>query len=231
MSSSHIPRLILRQLYDRFDTPVTGFDCGTKCAPHNPNGIPACCDICNAVPVAYHQEWIYLQENTDLWHEWRGDECASEPCDPQELRKDTPDTMVLLACQGPALCQRKFRAVSCRQFPFFPYITSENDFIGLAYEWEFEPTCWVISNLAAVTPAYRQEFVDVYEELFAQWPDEFESYALLSEEMREHFGDEKRRIPLLHRRGGYYLISPNSERLRKVTPEKFPQFGPYKNGA
>ena len=48
--------------------------------------------------------------------------------------------MLLLACQGPAHCQRPFRALSCRQFPFFPYITADDRFIGLAYEWEFEPS-------------------------------------------------------------------------------------------
>ncbi len=223
------PRLALRQLYDRFDTPVTDFDCGLKCAPYNPNRIPACCDICVAVPVAYHQEWAYLQAHTDLWHEWRGDECLSEPCDPAELRADTPDTMILLACRGPAHCQRPFRAMSCRQFPFFPYIDSRNRFIGLAYEWDFEPACWVISNLGAVAPAYRQEFVRFYDDLFAGWPDEFESYALLSEEMRAHFGDQRRRIPLLHRNGSDYFLSPTSERLSRASPAQFPQFGPFKS--
>jgi hypothetical protein len=50
----------------------------------------------------------------------------------------------------------------------------------------------------------------------------------LSEEMREHFAGQKRRIPILHRNGGYYLLSPLSERLRRVRPDQFRQFGPYK---
>jgi len=186
------------------------------CAPHNPNGIPFCCDICQAVPAAYRQEWEYLRQHTDLWHGWRGDECPQDPGDPAGLRAEMPDHMLLLACQGPAHCQRQYRAVSCRQFPFFPYVTSRDRFIGLAYEWEFEAVCWVIHNLDAVSDAYRREFVRTYDELFARWEEDFEGYALLSAEMRQRFAEKKRRIPILHRNGGNYLLSPGSERLRRV---------------
>ncbi|HPO57326.1 MAG TPA: hypothetical protein PLV53_00630 [Anaerolineaceae bacterium] len=150
-SSPHYPRIDFRRLYDRFDAPVTEFDCGLLCAPHNPSGLPFCCDICQAVPVAYRQEWEYLRQNTGLWHPWQGSECPADPADPADLREQTPDHMVLLACQGPAHCQRNFRAVSCRQFPFFPYITADDRFLGLACEWEFENMCWVISHLETVT--------------------------------------------------------------------------------
>lgn len=224
-----IPRIDVRKLYDRFNAPVAPVDCGAKCAPQNPNGKPFCCDICQAVPVAFHQEWAYLQVNTDLWHEWRGDECPSDPSDPASLLSETPEHMLLLACQGPAHCQREFRAVSCRQFPFFPYITSDDRFIGLAYDWRFEATCWVISNLGAVTEEFRHEFVRLYDELLAVWEDEFISYANLSEEMREHFVAQKRRVPILHRNGGYYLLSPGSERLQRISPERLRRFGPYQH--
>jgi hypothetical protein len=59
--------------------------------------------------------------------------------------------MLLLACLGPSRCQRDFRALSCRQFPFFPYATSAYRFIGLAFEWAFEDKCRVSSNLSQVT--------------------------------------------------------------------------------
>jgi len=224
-----IPLSDVRRAYDRFDAPVVPFDCGLKCAPHNPSGKPFCCDICHAVPAAYRREWEYLQVHTDLWHEWRGDECPDDPTDPQELRLETPEHMLLLACKGPAHCQREVRALSCRQFPFFPYITTDYRFIGLAYEWTFEPTCWVISNLGDVTAAYRREFVQTYDELFAVWQEDLFSYAMLSGEMREHFAGKRRRIPILHREGGYYLLSPLSERLRPVAPDCLKRFGPYKN--
>lgn len=225
-----VPKINFRQVYDRFNASVTDIDCGKMCAPHNPSGKPFCCDICHAVPAAYHQEWAYLQPHTNLWHVWRGDECPGDADDPEKLRAETPEQMRLLACLGPQHCQRDFRALSCRQFPFFPYITSQDRFIGLAYEWAFEPTCWVISNLGRVTMAYRREFVQAYDALFDLWPDEFESYAILSEQMRAHFAAQKRRIPILHRNGGDYLLSAASERLRRISPETFRRFGPYRGG-
>lgn len=218
----------VRVFYDRFSSPVTEVDCGSLCAPHNVNGKPFCCDICHTVPVAYHAEWEDLQARTDLWHIWRGDECASDPCDPAVLRDQTPDHLLLLACRGPAFCQREYRSSSCRMFPFFPYITSDDRFIGLAYEWDFEPVCWVISHLDAVTDRYREEFVRAYDDLFAVWQEEFDNFADISAEMRDQFAAAHRRIPLLHRSGGCRLISPASERMVCTDPASLRRFGPYR---
>ncbi len=220
----------IRKLYDGFDAPIARLDCGQKCAPHNPSGKPFCCDICHAVPAAYQSEWAYLQPNTDLWHEWRGDECENSPSSRERarLRAETPANMTLLACLGPQRCQRDFRALSCRQFPFFPYVSADFRFVGLAYEWEFESKCWVVSHLGRVSARYREEFVRTYDRLLALFQDEFESYASHSEEMRAHFLERKRRIPILHRNGGVYLLSPASERMVRVEVGKLPKFGPYR---
>jgi hypothetical protein len=218
----------IRAAYDRFDSPVVAFDCGEYCASHNPNGKPFCCDICHAVPSAYHQEWAYLKDNTDLWHPWRGDECVEKPEDPASLTVETPDTMILLACLGPVSCQREYRSFSCRQFPFFPYITSDYGFLGLAYNWEFEDTCWVISHLNQVSGVFWQEFVQFYDDFFSTWPHELDHYAARSEQMRDYFMAHKRSISILHRNSDYYLLRPISERLRPVEPGRLPQFGPYR---
>jgi hypothetical protein len=207
-------------LYAGFDAPVTERDCGQMCAPDNPTGKPFCCDICQAVPAVYTSEWDFLRAHTDLWHAWRGDECASvadAAAERARLQAETPDGMLLLACLGPQRCQRNFRALSCRQFPFFPYVTADFRFLGLTYEWAFEQTCWVIRNLPLVTPIYREQFISTYDRLFALFDDEFENYALRSAEMRAAFTSRRRRIPVLHRNGGFYLLSPGSERLRRVS--------------
>jgi hypothetical protein len=214
-------------LYHRLDIGIIALDCGKKCAPYNPGGKPFCCDICHAVPAVYRREWEYLRKNTDLWHVWRGDECAhAQEVDP--LQEETPEGMVLLACKGPAHCQRNFRALSCRQFPFFPYVTEDYRFLGLAYEWEFEDRCWVISNLGRVSGAFRTRFLDLHEALFAQRQEVFESYALHSKRMRARYVKLHRRIPLLHRNGGCHLISPRSGRLQRVPADRLPRFGPYR---
>ena len=125
---------------------------------------------------------------------------------------------------GPAQCQREFRLLSCRQFPFFPYVSSDYRFLGLACHWDFEKTCWAISNLGAVSPEYRRQFVRTYDGIFALWQEDFESYAISSEGMRAHYLARRRRFPLLHRNGGYYLVSPGSERMQRVTPEALPKY-------
>jgi hypothetical protein len=219
----------MRALYDGFDAPITSLDCGSKCAPHNPSGKPFCCDICHAVPAAYRSEWAYLKESTDLWHEWRGDECAADAAvNRARLEEETPRSMLLLACLGPDRCQRQFRALSCRQFPFFPYVSSDYRFLGLAYEWQFEQQCWVISHLERVSMRYRQEFVAAYDRLFALFQEEFEAYAWHSERMRRAFTGQRRRFPLLHRNGLAYLISPGSERMRRIDAGSLPCYGTYR---
>ena len=217
----------IRGLYERFNSSIAVLDCGRKCAPFNPSGKPFCCDICHAIPAVYNDEWNYLKKNTNLWHLWRGDECA-ELDESAHLQDEIPEGMILLACKGPALCQRGYRALSCRQFPFFPYVSTDYRFMGLAYEWEFEEQCWVISNLHKVAKSYREEFVAVHDALFAQRQDIFDNYAFHSERMRMRFMGERRRIPLLHRSGKDYLVSPKSERLSRMNPSQFPKFGPYR---
>lgn len=218
----------IRALYDGFDSPITGPDCGKMCAPHNPSGKPFCCDICHAVPAAYKSEWSYVRQNTNLWHTWAKDECKdTTPKETAQLNAETPKDMTLLACLGPLQCQRDFRALSCRQFPFFPYVTSDYRFIGLAYEWAFESRCWVISNLSQVSQNYREEFVRTYDRLFALFQQEFDNYAYHSERMRFEFIRRRKRFPLLHRNGGYYLVSPSRERLQKVSADRLARFGVY----
>jgi len=228
----------LRTLYDNFDAPIAALDCGKKCAPHNPSGKPFCCDICHAVPAAYTSEWDYLSGTTDLWHRYRGDECASsldtstplstgpEPAD-SVTDENPPPGMIPLACLGPSLCQRPNRILSCRAFPFFPYISSDGRILGLACEWEFESVCWVISNLSQVTDEYRAAFLRTFDHLLALFDDVFENYSYHSERMRAHYAAKRKRFPLLHRNGGAYLVSPGSERMRRVEPSQLPKYGFY----
>lgn len=223
------PKINFSDLYHSFHSPIASLDCGQKCALHNQGGIPFCCDICQAIPAAYDSEWHYLNQNTDLWHVWdREDNLACErPLEKSE--EDLPENMVLIACKGVQFCQRSFRALSCRQFPFFPYVTEDFRFIGLSFYWEFVHQCWVISHLEQVTETYRREFVQTFDELFNLWPEEMESYAIKSDEMRVAFIQNKQRIPILHRNGHDYLLSPGNETLRRVSANQFKKYKPYNN--
>lgn len=221
------PVIDFHALYNAFSAPTTLIDCGVMCAPHNPNGIPFCCDICSAVPVAYRSEWQYLKQNTALWHTWRGDECKGEESYQKQLMAQTPPHLRLLACRGPSVCERGFRAISCRQFPFFPYLTSDYRFIGMTYDWEFTDKCWVISNLSMVTAEYRLQFFSTFDHIFSTWLEDMDCYIELSVETREHYAAIHRRVPLLHRNGGAYLISPLSERMVRTPISGFKRFAPY----
>ena len=216
----------IRALYAGFNLPISAVDCGQKCAPHNPSGIPFCCDICEAVPAAYESEWAALQKTTKLWHRYRGDECVAQP---EALDEDVlPEGMLLLACLGAHACERENRLMSCRQFPFFPYVSSDYEFLGLAYDWEFEEKCWVISNLTQVTDVYREEFVRTFDGIFALFQDEFDSYAIRSEEMRDVFAEQQRGFVIVLRGGGLGMIDPLEEGITPLEAEQAPAFGAYR---
>ena len=211
-------------IYTRFQAPIAIFDCGQRCAPHNDWGVPFCCDTNHAIPTAYQDEWAYLQANTDLWHLWE----AKHPEETIRLQEQTPQGQLLIECLGHLQCQRDFRSITCRAFPFFPYITRQGDFIGLAYYWEYEDQCWVISNLQAVTEIYRKQFIAAFEELFEIMPVERNNFRHYSNVMRRVFGRRGRAVPILHRNGYAYKITPRNGRMRRVPVESLPAYGPYK---
>jgi hypothetical protein len=217
----------IQTLYQSFDTPIASLDCGSKCAPYNERGVPYCCDTKHTVPAAYLSEWTYYQDNTDLWHIWPGaDEFSNS-----QLNAELPENMILLECSGHKFCQRNFRSIACRSFPFFPYLDRQNEFIGLAYYWEYEDRCWVMSNLEVVSDTYRQQFIQVYTGLFKSIPAEFKNYVFWSAHMREIFVRQNRGIPLLHRDGNVYNVSPQDGKLNLCQAEDFPKYGPYEIAA
>src|SRR5215212_1680589 len=163
----------IRSFYHAFNSPIAEFDCGKNAHLITPMASHFVVIFVMLSRPRTKNEWKPLQHSTNLWHKWRGDECEDiTDKDVARLKADTPKNMILLACLGPSQCQRDFRALSCRQFPFFPYVTSDYRFIGLAYEWEFESKCWVISNLSSVTQKYREEFIHTYDKLFALFQNE-----------------------------------------------------------
>ena len=108
---------IFQEIYRGLAMPLCEIDCGLKCGPYNDYGVPICCDINQVIPAAFELEWSYLKENTDLWEPWSSSGPLAE-----ELQEELLDGQVLLACQGYQDCQRDFRALTCRAFPFYPYL-------------------------------------------------------------------------------------------------------------
>jgi len=212
------------RLYRNCQAPITRLDCGQKCAPYNERGVPFCCDVGHTIPTAYQAEWVYLQDNTDLWKPFTGELAAPD-------RDSLPSSQIAIQCLGHQLCQRGYRSIACRSFPFFPYLTRQRDYIGLTYYWDYEDRCWVISHLSEITPEYLAQFIQVFEELFQLFPEEIENFHYQSTQMRRSFGRMKRAIPLLHRNGRFYKITPHNGRQRAVNKQALPQFGPYRIAA
>ena len=184
---------LYRQIYAKFQAPVSRFDCGSKCAPHN-GGSPVCCSTEHAVPIIDRWEWELLSSRSDLWRKYYPQDAAGK-----EIVKGLHEDCMAVECKGARHCERDNRSMACRGFPFFPYITRDDKLMGLAYFWPFEDRCWVISNLAEVTQRYREEFVRTYDRLFALFQEEFEHYAYYSELLRAEF--QLRRVQQLgHKR-------------------------------
>ncbi len=214
-------------LYTLFETDLSAIDCGKKCAPYNQGGVPFCCDTHHAVPTAYTAEMEYLLAHTDLWHTWQ----AHSEKETMRMQAQLPPGQVLCECLGHKKCIRPFRTLTCRAFPFFPYIDHHGRFLGLSGYWEYEDRCWVISHLEAVTPAYRAAFMRAYEAIFAAQPDELENFSYHSKTVRKVLGKKHRAILLLHRNGKNYKVTPHNGRLRKLDEGQLPKYGPYKIAA
>ncbi len=215
------------RLYADFDSPIAEFDCGDRCAPYNERGVPFCCDTRHAVPTAYLEEWEFLQTSTNLWHRWEG----RTPAETSRLASLAPEGQVLIACLGHRYCQREFRSLACRAFPFYPYINRKGELIGLGYFWEYEDRCWVISNLQVVSQEFLRQFIRTFELIFERMPEERDAYLSFSEMVRRTFRRKGRAILLLHRNGNFYKVTPTHERLRRIPPEKLPKYGDYKVAA
>lgn len=211
-------------LYQGFHSPITQLDCGAKCAPYNENAAPFCCDTRHAIPTAYDSEWDYLQNQTDLWHLWQGE----NPAEDSRLHQQTPAGQVLLECKGHLLCQRSYRTLTCRAFPFFPYITRGGELIGLSYYWEFEERCWLISHLEKVTAQYLAEFQRTYELIFRLRPSELQNFRYHSTIQRRIFGRKHRAITLIRFDGTFCKITPKNGRIRRIAADQLPRFEPYR---
>jgi hypothetical protein len=211
--------------YQGFDSPVSRFDCGRKCAPLN-GGEPVCCSTQNAVPVAERAEWNLLRSRTDLWGKFKPYDAPT-----RKIVAELETTCVAIECKGVAHCERENRTIACRAFPLFPYINRRKEFIGLSVYWDFEDRCWMMSNLQVVDKIYVAEFVDTFEKIFAKDQSEFDTYVTFSASMRRVFSRWQRLIPLIGRDGSHNVILPGTGEMKPIRPGAHAKQGPFKSEA
>jgi hypothetical protein len=212
-----------RAIYGKLQAPVSRFDCGRKCAPLN-GGEPVCCTTQNAVPLVLKAEFELLKSRTDLWRKFKPYDATT-----RKIVRELHRSCAAIECKGVAFCERDNRSMACRAFPFYPYIAREGAFVGLAYYWSFEETCWVISNLSVVDKAFVDEFVAAHEYLMSADTDERENFAAFSASMRRAFSRRGRAIPLIGRDGKFYKVLPKNGRIVPADPRKFRKHGPYRS--
>ena len=214
---------LYRRVYETFTAPVSRFDCGRKCAPHN-GGEPICCSTEHAIPILDKWELELLRSRSDLWRPYKPNDAEG-----RAIVKDMHHECRAAECKGAAHCERDNRALACRAFPFFPYITREGDVPGLSYYWAFEDRCWVISHLEIATREFVRECLAAYEAIFAEDKLEYECNRDMSADMRRVFSRWNRGIPLIGRDGGYFMVEPRTHVIRPARPDEFPRHGPYKD--
>ena len=217
------PDFTFKELYQEFSLPLSGIDCGEKCGPFNDYGVPVCCDIKLVVPSAYDLEWEYLQAETELWHLWQG----SGAIEQEELIQDVQPGQQLLQCLGHQSCQRSYRSITCRAFPFYPYLDRAGNLLGLAYYREFRDQCWIISNLSVVTAEYKEQFHRTFEKLFQRYPDTKENFLHFSGYMRGQVADAGENLTLLDFSGRVFRVNPISEQVREISYRDLENYGPF----
>jgi hypothetical protein len=208
-------------LYDIFNSPVSRFDCGRKCAPLN-NGEPVCCTTGNAVPVVHKVEFDLLKTRTDMWSKFKPYDYAT-----RQIVEELTHDCTAIHCKGARHCERDNRTIACRGFPFYPYITRERQFVGIGTYWVFEDRCWMMSNLEIVDKKFVDEFVRTYEALFVKDRSEFTTYVDFSASARRVHSRWKREIPLLGRQGDLLIVEPSTGTIRPGRKADYPKAEPF----
>ena len=83
------------------------------------------------------------------------------------------------------------------------------------------------SNLDLVTEEYRKEFLQSFDQIFALFQDEFESYMIRSEEMRQIFAERGQGFVILLRDGGFGRVNPLTEGILPIDRKQLPRLGVY----
>ena len=220
---TEIDPALFGRIYQYFSAPVTRLDCGKKCGPHNLRGAPFCCDLDHSIPAAYQKEWEYLQSSTDLWRRWE----EKTPGQERQLRRHLQEGQQLIGCKGHRFCQREYRSIACRAFPFFPYLSSQGEFLGLSYYREYRDRCWVISHLDQIEEDFLARFVKAFKELFSLYPDSRRAYQGYSRQVRRQTAQKGEQLVLLKPSKEAWQIDPQTEKETAVKLDDLPAFAPY----
>ena len=199
-------------LYREFQSAPATFDCGKKCAPFN-DGEPFCCDTGWVVPIAFKDEWKYLEKKTNLWHEFR-------PRNSDEfdlIDEIDEDESVFIECKGVKYCERENRSISCRTFPFEPYLDTRGNLLGLVYNRVIEDKCYLVDRPQIVTKEFVRQYMRFIEKFFKMLPGEKELYMEQSRIYRNIMSRRKKPLVVLTEKGPFEGAYREGKLLRPWT--------------
>ena len=161
----------LKRFYRLLSVRMTDFDCGSKCAPEN-DGVPYCCDREQVTPVLFSDEY--------RWHRERGAFWKKMPIKTKKDKKLVEETCtynVFSVCPGVKSCRRILRSLSCRMFPFEPFLDEEGAVIGLVYQDGENEHCPLVGKPRRLyNQAYIRNAIRVWQELVDTFQEEKEMY-------------------------------------------------------
>ncbi|MEJ2448799.1 MAG: hypothetical protein P8Y37_12790, partial [Anaerolineales bacterium] len=124
-------------------------------------------------------------------------------------------------------CKRPYRTLTCRAFPFYPYLSSQGVFSGLAYYSDFRKDCWIISNLSVVSRQYKAAFQKTFEKLFVLFPESRINYQDYSQYVRDQAALRDESVVVLDFETGVRLIDPDTEDTASVDFADLDAYGPF----
>jgi len=161
----------LKQLYRLLSVRMTDFDCGKHCAPQN-NGVPYCCDQEKVTPVLFKDEY--------QWHRQRGGFWRKMPVKTKSDRKLVEESCsynVFAVCPGVQNCRRTSRSLTCRLFPFEPFLDSTGCVKGLVYQDGDNRSCSLREKPQHMyNQLYIRNAIRVWQELVDTFPEDKDLY-------------------------------------------------------
>ena len=161
----------LGRFYRMLSVQMTDFDCGKHCAPQN-NDVPYCCDREKVVPVLFKDEYECHRKKGAFWRKMPIQTKADK-----KLVQDTCSYNVFAVCPGVQNCHRPLRALSCRLFPFEPFLDDKGCVLGLVYQNGENACCSLMGKPQQVyKQTYIRNCVRVWQELINIFPEEKDMY-------------------------------------------------------
>jgi hypothetical protein len=165
------------------------------------------------VPIAFKDEWKYLEKKTNLWHEFR-------PRNSDEfdlIDEIDEDESVFIECKGVKYCERENRSISCRTFPFEPYLDTRGNLLGLVYNRVIEDKCYLVDRPQIVTKEFVRQYMRFIEKFFKMLPSEKELYMEQSRIYRNLISRRKKPLVVLTEKGPFEGAYREGKLLRPWT--------------